>query len=77
MEKKSASRAMLNLSDMQLAPQVLVTVTESASRRWMPEDPETSVSQSHVGLVSLIAKKKGGKRHSKNIKAEKKDQAYA
>ena len=68
-----ASRVMLGLSNMQLAPQVLpVTVTEIVRQLWMPRDPKSSVSQSPVGLVSLIQKtRESGKRHGKDIKTEK------
>ena len=33
---------------MQLAPQVLPVAVTERSQRWMPEDPESNVSQSHV-----------------------------
>ena len=58
---------MLSLSNTQLAPQVLhVTVTESAP----------SVSQSHVGVVSLISKnRESGTRQGKYIKTEKTGQS--
>ena len=70
---------MLGLSNMQLAPQVLpVTVTESVHQLWMPRDPKSSVSQSPVGLVSLISKNmESGTRHGKDIKTEKTGQAKA
>ena len=74
-----ASLVTLSLSDVPLAPQVLlVAATAAMHHREMSESPRWSSGQTHVGPESLRSKKKrklAGRGHDRNIATKETSQA--